>query len=55
MDFLAPQINPEAYKPDLEAGKITQREFELLLESNEKMQGPDGLMMLLIFMVCGEK
>ena len=54
-DFLAPQIDPEAYKPELEEGKITQREFELLLEADEKMHGPEGLMMLLVFLACGEK
>ncbi len=55
MSALAPQIGPEAFRPELEAGKISQREFDLLLESNQKMQGPDGLMMLLLLMACGEK
>jgi ubiquinone/menaquinone biosynthesis C-methylase UbiE len=55
MDALAPQIGPDSYKPELEAGKISQREFDLILESDKALHGPEGLMMLLVFMACGEK
>ncbi len=55
MDFMAPQLSPETLRPDLEAGKITQREFDLVVESYEELCGPNGLIMLLLFMVCGEK
>jgi SAM-dependent methyltransferase len=55
MDFMAPQISPEAFKGELEEGKITQREFELMVEHNEQLNTPEGIVMLLVFMVCGEK
>jgi ubiquinone/menaquinone biosynthesis C-methylase UbiE len=55
MDFLAPQTSAENYQSELESGMITQRELDLLLEMEELRRGPDGIIMLLIFIVCGEK
>jgi len=55
MDALAPQMGPDLYKADLEAGKITEHEFEIFLEADKQLHGPDGLAMLLLFMACGEK
>jgi ubiquinone/menaquinone biosynthesis C-methylase UbiE len=55
MDTVAPQLGPDYYKPDLEAGRIMEHELEAILETDKKLHGPDGLVMYLVFMVCGEK
>jgi ubiquinone/menaquinone biosynthesis C-methylase UbiE len=55
IDFMAPQISPETFKGELEEGKISQQEFDMMVEHNKLLRGPDGIVMLLIFIVCGEK
>jgi ubiquinone/menaquinone biosynthesis C-methylase UbiE len=55
MESMPLQLSAETLRPDLDEGKITQREFDLLVEWYEQLCSPDGLIMLLLFMVCGEK
>jgi ubiquinone/menaquinone biosynthesis C-methylase UbiE len=55
MDRLSPQAGPEAWVPDLEAGRISQREFDLIMEADANLRTPDGLLMLMLLMACGEK
>ncbi|MEO8286829.1 MAG: methyltransferase domain-containing protein [Chloroflexota bacterium] len=49
------EVTIPEYEAELQAGSITRREFELTIETDQKRRGPEGLIMLMVYMACGEK
>lgn len=55
IDTLAPRQGPEAWKHELEAGYITEEEFQMLRVADEEFYASDPLVLMTLLMVCGEK
>src|SRR5262249_38370893 len=55
LDALGQIYYPDAWKPDLEAGRINQQEYEALTNFDNVFFSSDPIVVLIIYLACGEK
>lgn len=53
MDTIFPVTGSEALQAELEAGKITQKEFDLLMEADAQARSPEAITLLVLYLACG--
>ncbi|MEO5951235.1 MAG: methyltransferase domain-containing protein, partial [Chloroflexia bacterium] len=53
MDTIFPVTGSEALKASLEEGKITQAEYEIMLDADAKSRSPEAITLLVLYLACG--